>query len=374
MEIIGIICEYNPFHNGHIYHLKKIKTMYPESLIILILNGYFLERGEISVLTKEDKVKIALENNIDLVIELPAAFGTQSADIFAETGLKMLNLLKVNKIIFGSESNDLDLLTKAANVELEKDFDLKVKSYLNEGLNYPTALNKAINIEITKPNDLLGISYLKAIIKNKYSIVPQTIKRTSDYHDKLSNESIISASNIRQKIKDGKEILEFTPCYSLIKPIDEDLLFNLIKYKILTDKNLNKYLDVDEGIENKLFKEINNVTNIDDLILKVKSKRYTYNRLKRMLIHILIGLTKEDAHKLQLEYIKVLGFNQKGKNYLKLLDINIPVTRKISEHYRVQEYELTASKIYDLLTKEKTIQFELSNKPIIKDNLNEKMN
>ena len=364
MEIIGIVGEYNPFHNGHIYHINKIKEMYPDSLIVLVLNGYFLERGEISLLTKEDKTKIALQNNVDIVLELPFVFGTQSADTFAEISMLMLDKLNCSKVMFGSECNDIDLLTNIAKIQLEENFNFRVKDNLNKGLNYPTALNKSIGIDINSPNDLLGISYIKAIIKNKLDISAISIKRTSDYHDTLSNDEIISASNIREKIKNNEDISKYTPYYPYIKYIDNNLLFNLIKYKIITSHNLNKYLTVDEGIEYKLLKEINNVNSIDELIKKVKSKRYTYNRIQRMLIHILIGLTKEDRDNLKLEYIKVLGFNNKGQKYLSNLNSDIPVQRKISDDYLSQKYELIASSIYDLIMGTKALEFELSNRPI----------
>jgi predicted nucleotidyltransferase len=178
MDVIGIICEYNPFHNGHLYHINKIKEMYPNSLIVLVLNGYFLERGEISILTKEDKVKISLDNNIDIIAELPFVFGSQSADTFAEAAVIILNYLGVQKLVFGSECNDIDLLTSIASKELKENLNQKIKENLKEGCNYPTALNKSLGININTPNDLLGISYIKAIIKNKLKIKPITIKRT----------------------------------------------------------------------------------------------------------------------------------------------------------------------------------------------------
>ena len=366
MEIIGIICEYNPFHNGHKYHINKIKEMYPESLIILVLNGYFLERGEVSILTKEDKTKIALDNSIDLVVELPFVFGSESADTFADISIQILNTLGGTHLIFGSESNDIKLLTEIAQKQLDTDFNSKVKDELKNGVNYPTALNKSLGININTPNDLLGISYIKSIIKNDYKIIPETIKRTNSYHDKTSNDLIVSASNIREKIKNNESITKYTNYESKIITFNEILLFNLLKYKILTDNNLSSYLTVDEGIENKLLKEINNVNSINELITKIKSKRYTYNRIQRMLIHILIGLTKNDRQNLKLEYIKVLGFNSKGQKYLKSIKSDIPIQRKISKKFKAQEYELKASLIYDLLTNQNTYKFELSNEPIKK--------
>lgn len=364
MEIIGIICEYNPFHNGHMYHLNKIKEMYPDSLIVLILNGYFLQRGEISILTKEDKVRIALENNVDIVCELPFVFGSQSADTFAEASTVMLKHLGCNKLIFGSELDDIDTLTKVAEMQLDVDFNKKVLSSLAEGNNYPTALNKSLGVNINTPNDLLGISYIKSIIKNKLKIEPISIKRTNDYHDTISNEEIVSASNIREKVKNNLDVKKYTNCSKYFKILNEELLFNILKYKIITDNNLDSYLTVDEGIENKLKKEINNSNSVEELIERVKSKRYTYNRIQRMLMHILIGLTKDDRKTLYIEYIKVLGFNDNGQKYLKNLKSSIPIERKISDDYLAQKYELKASLIYDLLTGSDTIDYELNNKPI----------
>ena len=162
---IGIICEYNPFHNGHIYHINKIKEKYPDSSIVLVVDSFFTERGDISVLDKVSKTKIALENNIDLVIELPFAFATQSADIFAYGAISILNKLNCDLLIFGSESNNIEELKKTALTELEDSYNNVVKDYLNDGVNYPTALAKALNFvggySINKPNDLLGISYIK---------------------------------------------------------------------------------------------------------------------------------------------------------------------------------------------------------------------
>ena len=343
-KVIGIIGEYNPFHNGHLYHLKKIKEMFPHSLIILVLNGYFLERGEISLLSKKDKVELAIFHNIDLVLELPFVFGTQSADIFAYNSIKILELLKCDYVIFGSECNDINKLYQICDLMHQDDYDNKVKNYLKQGVNYPTALAKSLNIDFAfKPNDLLGISYLKAIINNQYHIKPLTIKRTNDYLDISSNEPIISAKNIREKIKTN---------YTLNGGND----------------NLSQYLDVDEGIENRLRKYILKATNTHELMELIKTKRYTYNKIRRMFIHILIGLTKEDNQKLSLDYLKVLGFNSLGKNYLKNIkkELVLPNSLKGSLVY---SYELKSALLYDLIcSKKDAFNFDKTNKPIYYDN------
>lgn len=364
MEIIGIIAEYNPFHNGHIYHINKIKEMYPDSILVLVLNGYFLERGEISLLTKENKTKIALDYGVNIVLELPFIYGTQSADTFANMSIKLLNKLNVNKIVFGSECADITLLEKLADKQLEPEFGKLVKFYLDEGSNYPTALAKATNIDFEyKPNDLLGISYIKAIKENNYNIERVCIKRTNDYHDLDSNEEIISASNIRNKLKLNENINKYLPSEvidNLIK-VNKDVYFKLLKSKIITDDNLNDYLDVDEGIEYRLKKNIIISNNIDEFIEKVKTKRYTYNKLNRMFIHILIGLKKSDNY-IDDKYLRIIGFDSIGRNYLQKIDYIASL-----KNTKVYDYELKASLIYDLINNTNTYEFEIKNKPVIKD-------
>ena len=369
MEVVGIICEYNPFHNGHIYHIKKIKELYPDSLTILAVNGYFLERGEISILNKEDKTRIALEHDVDLVVEIPFIFGTQSADTFADKAIKILNNFHITKLVFGSESNDIVKLREIACNQLNLDNSDLVKEYLDQGINYPTALAKASKVDFNfLPNDLLAISYLKTIIKNDYNIDAITIKRTNDYHDKYSNDSIISATNIREKIRNNIDIQYYLPKSSqnsIIIPND-NLFFKLLKYKILTDNYLSEYLDVDEGIENRLKKAITEVNDLQTFIKLIKTKRYTYNKINRMLIHILTNF-KKDIAKIDIEYIRILGFNKIGKNYINAIksELLIPITtNKNSIQYK---YELQASLIFDLINDTNSFEYELKNKPIIID-------
>ncbi len=368
MKIIGIICEYNPFHNGHLYHLQKIKELFPDSLIVLVLNGYFLQRGELSIISKENKTKLALEYGVDIVIELPFVFGTQSADIFASASIKILEELKCDYLVFGSESNNLESLQEMVNYTLSnsENYNDEVKEYLKKGFNYPTALTKAMKTATKfKSNDLLGISYIKSITINHYNIKPLTIKRTNDYLDITSNDNIISATNVRNKYQNDERISSYVPSSTLkyIQKISLDNYFSLLKYKIITDHDLSIYLDVDEGIENRLKKAINKASSLPEFIDLIKSKRYTYNKIRRMLIHILIGYTKEDNKNLHLEYIKILGFNSKGKRYLNQIKnkLNLPLT--INKKSIIYQYEIKAAFMYQLLSQEKTLDYELTNKP-----------
>ncbi len=372
MNVIGVIAEYNPFHNGHIYHLQEIKNIDKEAIVIAVINGYFMQRGEVSILSKEDKTKIALDNGIDVVIELPYIFGTQSADVFAYNAIKLLNELKINKIVFGSESNNVDLLNKIVDIELnDSEYEVRVKKYLDEGLNYPTALAKALDIkmDITSPNDLLGISYIKAIRKINPKIEATTIKRTNDYHNKILDEDIVSASNIREKIALGKDISRYIPKNVLDKIINIDYqeLFDLLKFKILTDGNLERYLDVDEGIENRILKYIKECNTYEDLVYFLKTKRYTYNKINRMLMHILVGLTKKDNIKAKIDYIKVLGFNTRGQTYLNNIRKDISIPTKIDKNSIVYKYELLASYIYSKVSHIDTNSFDIQNIPIRKE-------
>ena len=370
MEIIGLVAEYNPFHNGHLYQINKIKEKYPESIIIAIINGYFSQRGELSIISKEDKTRICLEYGIDLIIELPFVFGTQASDIFAFNSIKLLNELKINRLVFGSESNNIELLNKIVDIQLyDEHYDEKVHDFMDQGYNYPTAMAKALNIEFdfSNPNDLLGISYIKAIRKINPTINVETIQRTNNYHGSESDSEIISASNIREKIKNNINISQYVPMGIKERIIDIDYrnIFNLLKFKILTDKDLSIYLDVDEGIEYRILKNINQSKTWEELVNNIKTKRYTYNKINRMLIHILIGLTKDDNASIQLDYIKILGFNDIGRNYLN--GIKKDMVLGLNKDSAIYKYELLASSIYKEITNVDTYSFDLSNRPVQKD-------
>lgn len=381
MHKIGIICEYNPFHNGHLYQIKKIKETYKDSLIIVCLSSCFMQRGEASILNKWDKTRLAIESGVDLVLELPFAFATQYQDIFAKGALTILNHLKIDTLVFGSECNDIELLKNLASIQLKDDgYNHLVKRYLDLGLNYPTSLSKALfdisGVKLDKPNDLLALAYIKEIIKNNYDIEPFSIRRTSDYHNSNLDSDIVSASTIRKLLKDGVNVNNYLPynIYDYLSEIDEDKYFALLKYQIINNIDcLDKFQTVDEGIENRIIKYINMVNSKEELILKVKSKRYTYNKINRMFTHILTNFTKEDAKDLEIEYLRVLGFNTRGKNYLNKIkkEIGIPIINKyIPNMYKSLDIEFRVSLIYSLILKDKGDDFlkrEYRNKPVIYD-------
>ena len=374
MKAIGIIAEYNPFHNGHLYQINKIKEKYPDYTLIVVMSGNFTQRGDTAIIDKWKRTDIALKSGVDLVIELPFPFATQSADFFADGAITILENLKVDKVIFGSESDNINDLELIASCQLNNpEFNQLVKVYSKMGKNYPTAIACSIkdltSKQINTPNDLLGISYIKAILKNKYKIIPEIIKRTNNYHEKELNKDISSATAIREALKMNNSVDNQVPNIELNYLKDIYILdnyFYILKYKIITEDNLSKFQTVDEGIDRLLKKEIESAKDVEDLIKKIKSKRYTYNKISRMLIHILCNFTKEKAQEFRnITYIRPLGMNKKGKEYLNKVkkDIKIPIISKITrEKDSMLEYEIQTTKIYDLPKQNNLIKLEYQNK------------
>ena len=384
MKAVGIICEYNPFHNGHLYHLNETKKMFKDHAIILVLGGHFLQRGEPSIINKWDKTKIALFYGVDLVIELPYFFATQSADTFARGAITILNHMQVEYIVFGSESNNIDLLTKMAKVQLEhNDYNKIVKDHLDKGTNYATATSKALEdiLEdtVSKPNDILGVSYIRELLRLKSNIIPISIKRTNDYHSLELKDEITSATSVRNALKNKEEVYKYVPelTYNYLQNnlhfIDD--YFPFLKYQIINNlNNLIKFHTVEEGIENRIKKEIFNAISTDDLIHKIKTKRYTYSKIRRMLTHIMCNFTKDDALKFnKIEFIRVLGFSNKGKSYLnsirKSSDIKIINNFEKNNDFLNLEFKITGvyASILNEEDKNKLILSEYKNKPIKKD-------
>ena len=374
---IGIVCEYNPFHYGHLHHLNEIKKMYPNSNIILVLSGWITERGDLSLIDKFKKTDIALNYGVDLVVELPFKY-IQSADYFAMGAVKILNELKCDTIVFGSESNNVDELIKLANIQLNnKEYDSLVKKYLEEGINYPTAMSKALKTisgkTIDTPNDILGLCYVKEMIKNEFNIKPVTIKRNSDFNSKTIEGKITSASSIRELIKNNKRFKKYVPSYSykyLKNCIFVDDYFDYLKYKIISTNDLTIYQGIDENIENRIRKFINSSNSLEELLSKIKTKRYTYNRLKRILTFILFSITKEDCSNLELEYIRILGFNKKGKELLNKIkkDISVPILTNYEDKYLNKDLNINTIISLNKKIKDKIsfIEKEYKEKPIIK--------
>ena len=378
-KIIGIIAEYNPFHLGHIHQINEIKKIYPDSTIIVIISPSFTQRGDISIINKYNKTLICLENNIDLVVELPYPYATQSSDIFAKGAIEILNKLNIDTLVFGSESNDVETLKNLANISNNNtNYHNKVKEYLNKGYNYPTAMSKALyditNVNINTPNDLLALSYLKVINKYNYNITPLSIKRTNNYHSNtLDNSNIVNASLIRKLYNENKDISNYIATNSINKliKIDYNYLYSLLRLQIINNiNNLNEFQTVEEGIENRIKKYIYKSNTWEELVKNIKTKRYTYNRINRMLIHILNNYKKTDNDNINIDYIRILGFNSKGRKHLNNIKKNIDI--KLISNYKPNiselldlEFKITCN--YAIITKDnELITKEFSSYPIRK--------
>ncbi len=361
MRVVGIVVEYNPFHNGHLYHIEKTREKFENCTLIAIMSGNIVQRGQFSILDKFTKSKLALSYGVDIVLDLPFIYANQSADIFAAKSIEILNHFGVTDIVFGSETNDVKMYKNLADIQLnDKSYDNLVLKYMNQSLNYPTACSKALEDicgkNISLPNDILGLSYTKAILKNNYNIDIHTIKRTNDFHsNKLDN--VASATGIRNALLENKDVehcvppLTFAALNSSYLYFNENF-FNLLKYKILssTKDELNNINLVTEGIENRIISVIKDVNSYDELVKSLSTKRYTYARVSRILINILFNVTKYEAQKALSEtYYRVLGFNETGQMYLSKIksSCNFLTTIK-NQNLSVCKLEYRVASIYNM--------------------------
>ncbi len=364
MKVVGIIAEFNPFHNGHRYLFNKTKKMFPDAIYVLIMSGNFTQRGEPSILDKRSKTEIALKAGFDLVVELPFPFATASSDVFADGTIKLAHTLGVTDLVFGSESDDLTYLEEMTDIELyDKSFDSLVRVYLASGLNYPTARSQAFTDitgkSISLPNDILASSYLKAIKKNNYSITAHSIKRTNDYNSNQLEENISSASSIRKALIDDNDITAQVPSFVVPyldgikgKIITSDDYFKYLKYKLITDNNDNSYPSLDKSLLNKLKKNVTKVTSYDELINSVKTKNITYRKIARGLLYYLCDFTTDARNKMSdITYIRILGISSNGRIYLNKIkkDCSLPIISKFTrEKDDMLAFEYKTTVIYSL--------------------------
>ncbi|OQY07148.1 MAG: hypothetical protein B6I28_05810, partial [Fusobacteriia bacterium 4572_132] len=306
MKAVGLIVEYNPFHNGHKYHLEKAKLKSKADITIAVMSSNFIQRGEPSFLDKWVRTEMAIENGIDIVVELPVFYSNQSAEIFSLGAVGILNKLKVESIVFGSETGKVELLEKVAKLQVEKksELDERIQKSMGSGESYPNAMAKAVkeilNIEnIFTPNNILGIEYVKAILKLESKIKPKTIKREkTDYHSQTIKGEIASATSIRNAIIKGEfeDIKKVVPIetYKILQReakkdnfVFWDNFYEILKYKIITEYDkLKNIQDMEIGFENRLYKAVLEADNFNDFFEKIMTKRYTRSRVKRILSHI----------------------------------------------------------------------------------------
>lgn len=363
-KVLGIVAEYNPFHNGHLYHLIKAKQASNAEYTVAVISGNFTQRGDASIIDKWSKAESAILNGIDLVIELPVIYSVSSAENFAEGAIKILDSLGiVDNIAFGTETTNLYALDKFADVLYKepKEYKAILSHELQKGISYPKARENALMMYLndirryanilSSPNNILGIEYLKALKKLNSNIEPISIKRyKSGYRDIEFNGNIASATAIRNEIeKENIEPISMvlpTSSYSILEErvktghfiknlsiYNREIIYLLRRMKV---EEIAEYPDVSEGLEFALKNAANSSNTTEELINIVTSKRYTKTRIQRILVYILLDITKKDMllSKKIMPYIRVLGFNSKGKKMLSeiaKLNPNLPIVTSVKK-------------------------------------------
>ena len=345
-KVLGIIAEFNPFHNGHLYHIKQSIEESKADYVVCVISGNFVQRGNTSIINKWTKAKMAIANGVDLVLELPTIYSTSSAENFAEGAIKLLDSLGVvDTISFGMESNDIATLNNIANVLFQepKDYVTMLNHELSRGISFPKARENALLMYLNDikryanvlsgANNILGIEYLKALKKLKSPLIPIGIKREKVYYnDEMIVDDFASATAIRKFIsnKQFDEIRKVIPRSSYIllgqelkkghyvldlSKFQKEILYILRKMTLEEIRNLP---DVSEGLENAIKNAADSCNNIIDLVNIIKSKRYTQTRIQRILIYALLGIDKKmmETSKKIVPYARILGSSEKGKKLI----------------------------------------------------------
>lgn len=341
---VGIVVEYNPFHNGHLYQINKIKKIFGEKIIlVIIVSGDFVQRGEMSFLNKWEKTQAALKSGIDLIVELPLYYSIQNAEIFSKISTKTLDYLNIDIQVFGAEEENIEKLKKVIEIQESQNYKNKLMEYMKLGNSYTSSQRLALEEyglqDVVKSNNILAIEYMREIKKEKLKINPYVIKREiSEYNEKKvkkSRKNFASASFIRSKIEfegqniDYDEIGKYVP-NEVIKIIKEKVgkkrdekkikekIFEIFKYKILTEEKekILQIYDISEEIYRRLTNVVKKSQNFFEFTKNVKSRNFSNKRIDRIIFNVLLNI-KESIMNYEIDYVRVLGFNHTGRLLLK---------------------------------------------------------
>lgn len=406
-RVLGIIGEYNPFHNGHLYHMMQSIEQTGANYTVCVITGNFVQRGNTSIVDKWTKAEMALKGGADLVLELPTVYSVSSAENFAEGAIKLLTNLKVvDNLSFGIEARDISLLNNIANVLYQepKDYITILNHELSKGISFPKArenavmmylndIKKYINV-MTSSNNILAIEYLKALKRLKSNIYPVGIQREKVlYNDEFIVDDFASATAIRRMIVRGEydEIRKVMPKFSYnllanrvnngkyvidLAKFQKEILYVLRQMSV---KQIAELPDVSEGLENAIKNAADSCNNVLDFINIVKSKRYTQTRIQRILVYALLGITKKDIEisRKIVPYARVLGMNNRGKNLISEISrINpaMPIVTSVKRFMdecrnknikHMLEIDIRATNIYTLgYTKDSWANLDYTNKII----------
>ncbi|NTU26412.1 nucleotidyltransferase [Bacillus tequilensis] len=383
MKAVGLVVEYNPFHNGHLYHAQTAKRQTGCDIAVAVMSGHFLQRGEPAVVSKWARTKMALQSGVDLVIELPYLYAVQKAEIFARGSVSLLNKLECEALFFGSEHGDIEPFLQTAKLieEHRHAFDQCIKKELKKGASYPAAAAIAFSsilhtenaLDLSKPNNILGYHYVTSILSGSYPMKPFTTARvSSDYHDvdlPESEKHIASATSIRKAMIEqnleaclrflpaasARELARYRKSFGLWHTLES--YFSYLKYSLstVTAQELQQIYEVEEGLEHRILRSIRNASSYQEFMKLLKTKRYTWTRLQRMNTHILTRTKKQDMHKLlddeEVPYIRLLGMTKKGQAYLSQTKktLSVPLVSKLSSFsHPALDLDIKASRIYSL--------------------------
>jgi predicted nucleotidyltransferase len=396
MKAVGLVTEYNPFHNGHLYHLNKAMELTGADISVAVMSGDFVQRGELAVLDKYTRTSMALNSGVNLVIELPVDYAVSSAESFAAGALKVLNYIKADSIAFGSESGDIERLSKLAHILCDNEDTLykEISKYTANGISYAAARQKVVEkltdkdtaAMLTSSNNILAVEYLKAIIKNNYAIKPYTVQRQGDaYNDTDIRSDYASATALRGNLK-ADNISKYIPVkaglilssnanYIYPDDITEvlftrllDILFASNYDKNVFIENVMQYPDVSKEIAGRLYKSAmdmitrtvpqrseskdNGVFSFGSLCEHIKTKEVPLSRIKRALVRITLGLDKKHMKKYSnAPYIRVLGFDKKGQEYLSYIrkTVEVPLITKTADYKEILLDDIHAANIYNMI-------------------------
>ena len=396
MKAVGLVTEYNPFHNGHLYHLNKAMELTGADISVAVMSGDFVQRGEPAVLDKYTRASMALNSGVNLVIELPVNYAVSSAESFAAGALKVLDYIKADSIAFGSESGDIERLSKLAHILCDNEDTLykEISKYTANGISYAAARQKVVEkltdkdtaAMLTSSNNILAVEYLKAIIKNNYAIKPYTVQRQGDsYNDTDIRSEYASATALRENLK-ADNISEYIPVkaglilssntnYIYPDDITEalftrllDILFASNYDKNVFIENVMQYPDVSKEIAGRLYKSAmdmitrtvpqrseskdNWAFSFGSLCEHIKTKEVPLSRIKRALVRITLGLDKKHMEKYANEpYIRVLGFDKKGQEYLSYIrkTVEVPLITKTADYKEMLLDDIHAANIYNMI-------------------------
>lgn len=347
MKKTGIIIEYNPMHLGHKHHIQETKKITNSDLLIGVMSPNFVQRGQPAIVSKFKRTQAALENGVDIVVELPTFYALQSASHFGSKAIQILDMMQVDSIVFGSETNDIQTLQEYATLPINID---KVKERLQLGYSYPAALS--LDDYQLYPNDILGVSYIRAAQNTQIKIY--TIKRTNSYFEN-KDSSFYSAYDIRNNLDKPEFVSQSLT--DLSETVNMDLMFDLLRYKLISSSSteLSQIFLVNEGIQNLLKEKIVEAKDYNHFLSLCTSKRYSTSRISRICMHILLNTKEVDIKDYK---VRVLGITQSALSSLK----GLPVGTKVSDFDPNQiQAEIKATEIYSLFSPEKNLlQQEIS--------------